>query len=116
MSALQIKRQPATRQAVQHIVDMMTGITIDGQQAVDILSALADAFDGGTYSEYGSIDLGDIADQMCEEITAFETPEMCGNCNGSGEGQYDGARCSSCNGKGEHPSPKQVAERERYEP
>ena len=26
---------------------------------------------------------------------------LCANCNGSGEGMYDGSRCSSCNGKGE---------------
>lgn len=28
---------------------------------------------------------------------------LCSNCNGSGEGMYDGSRCSSCGGKGEVP-------------
>lgn len=27
--------------------------------------------------------------------------EICSNCNGSGEGQYDGTTCDSCKGKGE---------------
>ena len=26
--------------------------------------------------------------------------ELCSNCNGSGEGQYEGAKCSSCGGSG----------------
>jgi hypothetical protein len=27
--------------------------------------------------------------------------EMCGGCNGSGQGMYDGATCRACNGAGE---------------
>jgi len=26
--------------------------------------------------------------------------EICGKCNGSGEGSYDGSRCDSCKGDG----------------
>lgn len=29
-----------------------------------------------------------------------EDEEICCNCNGSGEGMYDGSRCSSCKGSG----------------
>lgn len=111
MSALQTTRNPATRQAAQHIVDMLVAVNVDGQQAIDILSALADALAGSVYSEHGSVDLGDVADQMLEELIAFEEPEHCGACNGCGEGQHDGSRCNSCGGHGVHPSPKQVAER-----
>ena len=28
-------------------------------------------------------------------------PEICVNCNGSGEGQYEGTKCWNCHGKGE---------------
>ena len=27
--------------------------------------------------------------------------EICQNCNGSGEGRYDGTKCDSCGGSGE---------------
>jgi hypothetical protein len=33
----------------------------------------------------------------CEE----EEDEICGSCNGSGEGRYDGSTCYSCKGSGE---------------
>ena len=29
--------------------------------------------------------------------------EICSQCNGSGEGQYDGSTCPVCNGDGEVP-------------
>jgi hypothetical protein len=28
-------------------------------------------------------------------------PGLCGTCNGSGEGQYEGTKCHACGGKGE---------------
>ena len=31
----------------------------------------------------------------------YEEPPMCTDCSGTGEGQYDGARCSTCNGTGD---------------
>ncbi len=30
--------------------------------------------------------------------------EICGTCNGSGEGQYDGSTCPSCKGSGNEKS------------
>ena len=42
-------------------------------------------------------------DYLCEdckpEVETVE-PGLCGACNGSGEGQYDGTRCSYCHGSG----------------
>ncbi len=32
---------------------------------------------------------------------AESEPEICGYCNGSGEGMTDGARCRVCKGRGE---------------
>ena len=29
-----------------------------------------------------------------------DEPAICGSCNGSGEGQYDGTRCTACGGRG----------------
>lgn len=42
-------------------------------------------------------------------LAANDEPEICGACNGSGEGQYDGTRCTSCGGSG-------TERRERDEP
>ena len=36
--------------------------------------------------------------------------EICIQCNGSGEGQYDGTTCSSCKGSGEVPAYEDEAE------
>jgi len=35
-----------------------------------------------------------------EDGSEDDSEQMCGYCNGSGEGQYDGTRCSHCKGKG----------------
>lgn len=35
-----------------------------------------------------------------EQFETVAEPELCGACNGSGEGQYDGTRCSYCGGLG----------------
>ncbi len=35
---------------------------------------------------------------MSEEVE--EEPEVCPNCNGSGEGMHDGTKCSVCKGTG----------------
>ena len=47
--------------------------------------------------------LEDASDQLQEEINVkndIDNPPMCVTCNGSGEGQHDGARCRSCKGTG----------------
>ena len=37
----------------------------------------------------------------CAEATAVPLEDdICGQCNGSGEGQYDGTRCYRCKGRG----------------
>lgn len=35
-----------------------------------------------------------------EELEDELEGEICGNCSGSGEGQYDGTSCTVCKGKG----------------
>lgn len=39
----------------------------------------------------------------CRSVDNFEeiVPEICGNCNGSGEGYSEGTRCTKCKGRGE---------------
>ncbi len=38
---------------------------------------------------------------MCEECEdTGRIEEMCGMCNGSGEGRYDGSSCRACKGTG----------------
>ena len=46
--------------------------------------------------------LDDLDDFEVEEIEddSYDEPELCGACNGSGEGQYEGSRCYVCHGKG----------------
>ena len=43
--------------------------------------------------------LTDHGEDFIQENVEDE-PGICTNCNGSGEGMYDGSRCSSCSGKG----------------
>lgn len=49
--------------------------------------------------EIGDEEEGDEEEEDDEEEE--EESETCGNCNGSGEGMYDGSTCSSCKGLGE---------------
>jgi DnaJ-class molecular chaperone len=38
-----------------------------------------------------------------DELNEQEEEKLCGACNGSGEGMYDGTVCSTCKGKGVEP-------------
>ena len=40
-----------------------------------------------------------MACEICEGKGWFS--DICGTCNGSGEGRYDGSVCYACHGKGE---------------
>lgn len=74
--------------------------TADMQKCKDIIDALANrvvALCGDASS------LEDAACQLEAEIDAKEAidnPPLCAQCNGSGEGQYDGTTCRSCKGRG----------------
>jgi hypothetical protein len=37
----------------------------------------------------------------CVEAQSNNDYDICSQCNGSGEGQYDGTKCHRCHGKGE---------------
>ena len=52
---------------------------------------------------------GDADDQPCPNCKGMghygeeqeeDEDEICGSCNGSGEGRYEGTRCQSCKGSG----------------
>ena len=43
-----------------------------------------------------------ISCRTCEGTGRIEN--TCRDCNGSGEGRYDGSRCSSCSGRGVDPN------------
>lgn len=40
-------------------------------------------------------------DRLAEEEAEDEDTDICGCCNGSGEGRHDGSRCPVCKGRGE---------------
>lgn len=42
----------------------------------------------------------DIDSSDFEEEENEEEPEICPDCNGSGEGMFDGSTCHSCKGSG----------------
>lgn len=44
-------------------------------------------------------DDGDEYETDCKELYVEENP-ICPNCNGSGEGMYDGTKCTMCKGSG----------------
>jgi hypothetical protein len=104
MSALQVKRQVATRQAVRHITDLMAAIYCDGEELAKLLDGIEGMAAASAYTDYGSVDFGEIAGRVRDDVAAFDEPVECSSCAGTGEGQYDGATCISCRGKGEHPS------------
>lgn len=113
MSALTIARRPLTRQTFQHVADILDAHTDDGEFVASLVERLGLMLKGSLYSEHGSVELSDVAGTMQKEIEAFVTPEWCGSCAGTGEGQHDGTRCYSCHGRGARPSPREVVERER---
>lgn len=43
-------------------------------------------------------ELEDARDALQDEIK--QEPELCGSCNGSGEGQHEGTTCYRCKGRG----------------
>ena len=96
-----IKRKALTRQDIEQIAIRLRAGHMDGGEAAGLVMELAQCLKGSVYAEYGSVDLGDIANTMIDEVIAFEEPSICNTCNGSGEGQYDGTNCSSCGGSGE---------------
>lgn len=59
--------------------------------------------------EYNEFDDEEFEEEEEEEYEEDDDDEdiLCGNCNGSGEGMWDGSRCFTCKGKG-------VIERDRY--
>ena len=42
----------------------------------------------------------DDENEDMDEYDDNDEPDICGSCNGSGEGMYDGSTCSTCRGKG----------------
>lgn len=62
------------------------GLMINVSNAIDVFAALiTDAADSGTlYDEENS-----------------DSPQICADCAGSGEGKFDGSVCEYCNGRGE---------------
>jgi hypothetical protein len=62
-----------------------------------------------TYAGAPVLDLDDIEpelDQLCELLgvqilSADDWLGYCQDCNGSGEGMFDGSRCRTCGGSGE---------------
>lgn len=51
-------------------------------------------------------------DLLFAPLEEEEEPEICGGCNGSGEGQYEGLKCSTCGGSGQKETEAQRAARE----
>ena len=53
--------------------------------------------DADYYSDEEDRDYDEPSCKSCED-------DLCTNCNGSGEGMYDGSRCYVCKGKGTVPT------------
>jgi len=56
---------------------------------------------------------GPVADSD-DGYTNNHEREMCGHCNGRGEGMHEGTTCLYCHGKGELPTEEEI-EAEQYE-
>jgi len=69
-------------------------------------SAYASVFDTLGTCDYGGEEvLAYLLDRdrrcpECNDNDDLEVPELCTQCNGSGEGMYDGTRCTTCHGRG----------------
>lgn len=63
-----------------------------------------------TYANAPALDIDDLEpdlDRLCELLGVGqeideELPDYCLDCNGSGEGMFDGSRCRTCGGSGEY--------------
>ena len=53
-------------------------------------------------------ELADSGEHLCADC--IDEPLLCGDCNGSGEGRYDGSSCFSCKGSGEIPARREDEE------
>lgn len=83
----------------------------EAQRATEKLETVHDAWSEVDGSDEGNPDAaadgqgddvpGDFEGDDEGEVAESNELDICPNCNGSGEGQYEGARCSSCKGSGE---------------
>lgn len=72
--------------------------TADAKECLTTINALVDRVSSIT-GEAG--DLEDAAGALTKHIESEnDEPHLCAQCNGSGEGQYDGTRCRGCKGSG----------------
>ena len=53
--------------------------------------------------DFSIMDRDDFTEQLDDEFATSCATEsvICGDCNGSGEGSYDGSTCWTCRGEGE---------------
>ena len=102
-----IRRRP-TGPEIKQLEALLARLRLTADQCSGLVSSLAGCMEGSEYESYGSVDLGDVAQTMQDEIEAFEEPGHCSACNGCGEGQHDGTRCRACKGRGETPSPREI--------
>ena len=107
MANTAIRRNTGALQ-MNEILVALSGLSMTADQASDVVRGLAGCIKGDDYERFGSVDLGDVAQTMQDEIEAFEEPSQCGACNGCGEGMHDGTRCRACQGRGETPSQREI--------
>lgn len=105
-------RREASALQMNEILVALNGLRMTADQCSCVVRSLAGCIKGDKYERFGSVDLGDVAQTMQDEIEAFEEAGHCTACNGCGEGQHDGTRCRTCHGRGELPSQREI---ERHE-
>ena len=66
--------------------------------SIDKCIVCGDYIDTDDYPEFYREDMDDKF--ICDGCYNESDDDLCANCNGSGEGQYDGTRCPVCKGSG----------------
>lgn len=108
MANTAIRRVPSAAQ-LNELKTTLSSWSVTASQAAEMVGWTSECLLGDDdYERFGSVDLGDVAQTMQDEIEAFEEPGHCSACNGCGEGQHPGTRCGTCRGRGETPSPREI--------
>lgn len=103
-STMNMQEQPNTDlsdeiQAAISRLETLTNSYVEPDKAVDIVT------DELSRAGYDENTINEIIDAVSAHIEGDNTDgdesDICTQCNGSGEGMYDGTTCSACNGSGE---------------
>ena len=87
-----------SRKETNRLLAMLSEGVVTAEQVVDMcMSAMSE----DDVAEM--LDNNELSERFFTTVNDDDS-DICGDCNGSGEGMYDGSSCSTCGGSGEYTS------------